>query len=54
MLVEVELQLFVGSVDAQLLEAVLAEVLEASDVKNSYPWSGHRSAQMTTTADIDR
>ena len=34
-LVEVELELFVGCVDAQLLEAVLLEVLESGDVENA-------------------
>ena len=35
MLVEVELDLLVGDVDAQLLERVLLEVLEAEDVQDA-------------------
>ena len=36
MLVEVVLEVLVGVVDAELLEAVLVEVLKAKDVQHAY------------------
>ncbi len=49
-LVEVELQLLVGYVDAELLEAVLLEVLEARDVEDSDRRAALVSETMATTA----
>lgn len=47
MLVEVEVKVFVGVVDAELFEAVVLEVLKAEDIQDSYAfalscgwWSG--------------
>ena len=47
MLVEVELKLLVGGVDAELFEAVVTEVLEARDVQNSDPRSRGGSGEST-------
>lgn len=48
MLVEVELELLIGNIDAQLLKGIGAEVLKAKNVQNANVVQLERSIKMLT------